>query len=191
MTMGTIGIAGAGSTSTVGIERASLAVISLATAAIHFAVMSAHFGEHFAFGLFFAVVAWLQSLWAVGVVASASRKLLWVGAIVNAAVVIVWIVSRTSGLPIGPEAGTPEPPAFADVLSTILELALVVGAGLLLVLEAPRAVARTRTAAAIVVALAASLAVLTTLAIVQSGGGEGTDHGGSEMVPAAVDEMPP
>src|SRR5262245_50529354 len=112
---------------------AALAVISLATAGIHFAVMGAHFREYAAFGVFFSLVAWFQAFWALGIVVAPTRPVIAVGLAVNAAVVVIWIVSRTTGLPIGPEPGTAEPAAFLDVLSTVLEIAIVgVSAALLI-----------------------------------------------------------
>lgn len=54
-----------GSEASITVERAALAMISLAAAAIHFAVMSDHFSEYFAFGVVFAVVAFVvrRDLW--------------------------------------------------------------------------------------------------------------------------------
>src|SRR4029453_16572025 len=46
----------------------ALAVLSLAAAGIHFAVMGEHFQEYVVFGVFFSLVAWFQALWALGVV---------------------------------------------------------------------------------------------------------------------------
>ena len=117
----------------VSVAQVALATLSMAAAAIHFAVMGEHFAEYLAFGVFFSVVAWAQAIWAVGVILQPSRSLLVVGLVGNALVVLVWLASRTIGLPIGPEAGAAEPAAFVDVLSTILEIAIVAGAaGLLL-----------------------------------------------------------
>jgi hypothetical protein len=58
----------------------------------------------------------------------------WLGAgiFVSVGVIAVWAVSRTAGLPLGPEAGSPEPVGFADVGATLDELALVILAAALL-----------------------------------------------------------
>jgi hypothetical protein len=79
-----------------------LALLSLAAAAIHFAVMGEHFAEYAAYGVFFSGVAWLQTVWAVGVMVAPTKRLLVAGLAGNALVVLVWIVSRTAGLPIAP-----------------------------------------------------------------------------------------
>jgi len=121
----------------VSVAQASLGALSMAAAAIHFAVMGEHFAEYVAFGVFFSVVAWSQALWAVGVIVLPSRRLLLVGLVGNALVILVWLSSRTTGLPIGPESGAPEPAAFIDVLSTILEVAIVAGTAVLLLRGRP------------------------------------------------------
>jgi hypothetical protein len=78
-------------------------------------------------GLFFAVVAWLQLSWAVGVVLRPTRQLLGVGVVLNAAVLGVWMISRIWGVPVGPDAWTPEDVSFADALASALEGLIVVG----------------------------------------------------------------
>ena len=44
----------------------------------------------------------------------------------------MWIVSRTGGVPLGPEAGEREAIGFADVVATAFELAIVMGPALAL-----------------------------------------------------------
>lgn len=148
----------------------ALAVTSLATAGIHFAVMGEHFREYVAFGVFFSLVAWFQALWALGVVVSPTRPLLAVGLVVNAAVVVIWIVSRTAGLPLGPEPGTAEPTAFLDVLSTILEIGIVVATATLLVRgRSPASSSGTKNGLLAVGSLALVLVLLTTVAVASEG----------------------
>jgi hypothetical protein len=112
--------------------QVGLALTSLAAAAIHFAVTGDHFQEGVAIGLFFAILAWAQVLWAVGILLAPSRLLLAAGIAGNLVVVVIWAVSRTTGLPFGAEAGTPEPVGAADVAATVLELVIVGGAALVL-----------------------------------------------------------
>jgi hypothetical protein len=108
------------------------AALSAGAAAIHFAVISTHFEEYWVFGAFFLVVAWFQAVTALAIVARPNRRLLIMTAVVNLAVIAIWIWSRTAGLPVGPEAGEPEAIGAADVLSTVLEALLVVWAVALL-----------------------------------------------------------
>jgi hypothetical protein len=163
----------------------ALAVVSLATAGIHFAVMGDHFQEYVVFGIFFAVVAWFQSLWALGVVVSPTRSLLLTGAIVNALVVLVWLVSRTIGLPIGPDPGIAEPAAFLDVLSTALEIVFVASIATLLLRGAPGRATAARSGLALVGGLALVLVLLTTIAVASmSEEAHGHEEEGGTVEPA-------
>jgi hypothetical protein len=163
--------------------QASLAALSMAAAAIHFAVMGEHFAEYVAFGVFFSVVAWSQAVWAVGVIVRPSRGLLLVGLVGNALVILVWLISRTTGLPIGPEPGAPEPAAFVDVLSTILEVAIVAGTAMLVLRGRPTPSMRGLPVRLGLAVLVIALAVLTTWSVAASatsGGEHGVDHGGHD-----------
>ena len=164
----------------ISVAQASLAALSMAAAAIHFAVMGEHFAEYVAFGVFFSVVAWLQALWAVGVIVRPSRRLLLVGLAGNALVILVWLISRTTGLPIGPEAGVPEPAAFVDVTSTILEVAIVVGTVMLLLRGRPTPSVRGLPVWLGLAGLVLVLAMLTTWSVAAGAkpeGEHGMDHG--------------
>lgn len=85
-----------------------LAVVSTAAAAgVHAAVGPAHFREQPLFGLFFAVSALAQVGWSVTTAVRASDRLLVAGALGNACLIALWLVTRTVGLPgllSGPEA---------------------------------------------------------------------------------------
>ena len=52
------------------------------------------------------------------------RRWLMPAAVGSLAVVGVWLVSRSVGLPIGPWAGRPEPLAITDITATLIELLL-------------------------------------------------------------------
>lgn len=94
--------------------------------------MVTHFREYWLFGLFFAVVTPLQIAWA-GFVwrAPDDRRLLKLGALGNGSIAFVWLVSRTVGVPFGPERLNAEAVGVTDVLATVDELMIV---GLLSVL---------------------------------------------------------
>jgi hypothetical protein len=109
-----------------------LASLSVGAAAIHFAVIFEHFAEYALYGVFFLVIAWAQMIWAAAVLWRPSRLWLWLGLAGNALVIAVYVASRTAGLPIGPDVGRPEPVGGLDVVSTVLELALVAGCAALL-----------------------------------------------------------
>jgi hypothetical protein len=153
-----------------------LAILSAAAAVIHFAVAGSHFHEYWAFGVFMLAVAWLQLLWAVGVIIRPARWLLWAGGLVNAAVIVVYIGTRTVGDVIGPTPREVEPVGFGDVLCTVLEAIVVAGCLWLLARTADRWLRRSQLVAApAVTGLAA--AVLLSVALVA---------GGPEMVMTAA-----
>ena len=74
-----------------------MAVLSTGAAMIHFAVIAQHVDEWWLAGTFFLGVALFQLAWAVAVVLWPSGRLYLAGAVVNALMVLTWIVSRTRG----------------------------------------------------------------------------------------------
>ena len=103
--------------------------LSLAAAGIHFAVISEHLERDVAEGVFFFGIGAFQAIWAQAYLLRDSRRVAQVGAVVNATVILIWVVSRTVGLPFGPTPGVPEGIGFADLLATSFEIGLI---GLLL-----------------------------------------------------------
>lgn len=108
--------------------RPVLALLSAGAAVIHFVVIPGHWEEYWAQGLFFIVAAIAQLLWALWVVIAPSRLIYLAGAAGNAAIVALWVITRTAGIPAGPGAGEREAVEFADTLATAFELVLIVGA---------------------------------------------------------------
>jgi hypothetical protein len=146
--------------------RWALAALSLGAAFVHFAVMGDHFSESTAHGVFFAVVAWLQLAFAMGVVLRPSRGMLWFGALLNLAIMGSWLVSRVWGVPFGSPAWTPEAAQFPDVLATVFEVLLVAGClGVITGYVGARRIAAT-VALPAVGALGASVVILSTLSLV-------------------------
>src|SRR5437763_12123858 len=103
-----------------------LAALSVGAAFIHFAVSGGHYDVSWMHGTFFAVVAWLQIAFAVGVVLRPTRRLLTAGVLLNAGIIGVWAVSRIWGVPVGPDPWTPEAVTLADSLSSGFEAGIVV-----------------------------------------------------------------
>jgi hypothetical protein len=104
---------------------ATLISLSAGAGTIHLAVASDHFHEWLLFGAFFVALGVAQIGWAVLIAVVGPSRPLLIAASANAAVVVLWIVSRTSGLPIGPDPGAPEAVGFPDVTATLFELVLV------------------------------------------------------------------
>ncbi|MEP7360223.1 MAG: hypothetical protein ABI744_01455 [Chloroflexota bacterium] len=105
------------------------AALSLASAGIHFAVISEHLADDVLFGVLFFALGWFQLVWAQVYLIWQRRSAAWLAIIVNLGAVLVWVMSRTVGLPIGPEPWVPEQLGFADILASSFELGLI---GLLL-----------------------------------------------------------
>jgi hypothetical protein len=109
-----------------------LAAFSWAAAAVHAVVAVPHFEEFPLFGAAFVAVALAQGAWAVLAFRACDRRRLGAGIALNAGVLAVWAISRTAGLPIGPEPGEPEAVGLADLATGVDELALIVLAAALL-----------------------------------------------------------
>ena len=88
-----------------------LASLSAGAAAIHFAVIFEHFAQYALYGAFFLVISWAQLIWAAVVLWWPSRLWLLLGVAGNGLIVVIYAASRTTGLPVGPDIGKPEPPA--------------------------------------------------------------------------------
>jgi hypothetical protein len=161
--------------------RWSAALFTAAAAAIHFAVTPAHFDEDWAFGVFFAAAAWSQVLWALLVVHSNRRRLLITGAAGNLAIALVWVASRTTGVPLGPSPMTREAVAFIDVLATTLEI--LAAASIVLALRLRHRLISARRAAAFIAALAIVVIPVTTRAIASGAGHVQQDKGETNEQP--------
>jgi len=135
-------------------------------AAIHFAVTQEHVDEWWGYGVFFFLSGWLQLLWAAVAVRVSSRALLAVGLAGNALVAAIWVASRTTGLPFGPEAGEAEALSWADTIASSFEA--VAALCCLALLVRPVAVLRLRVPPTLV---AGATAALTTLALLTAVGG--------------------
>ena len=109
-----------------------IAMTSIAAGAINLAA-AATVGSSNAQNLaFFTVVGVAQVIWAAIALARAPRWWLALGAAGNLVVAATWVLSRTVGLPVGPEAGITLPAHFPDSLATALEVVVAVGAAALL-----------------------------------------------------------
>lgn len=112
--------------------RWPVGLLSVVAAVIHFAVTPEHFEEYLPFGVFFVVLGAFQLVWGVLLPRRPWPAMLWAGLVVNLGVIVIWIVTRTSGLPIGPEAGEPEEIHLLDGLATAAEFLIVLGSAWLL-----------------------------------------------------------
>ncbi|HKR67879.1 MAG TPA: hypothetical protein VJT16_03460 [Streptosporangiaceae bacterium] len=106
---------------------AGLAAMSVGAATIHFAVVFGHFAEYTLYGVFFLLISWAQLIWPAVLLWRPARIWLLLGMAGNAVVVMVYVASRTAGLPFGPDLHHAEPVGALDVWSCVLEFGVIVG----------------------------------------------------------------
>lgn len=163
----------------------------LVGSAIHVVAVGPH-AEHWpAAGVFFAVLAVTQTAAAVLLVTQRTNRGLVAAGIVSAGTVLLWLVTRTVGLPFGPGAGVPEEVSTGDLVSTASSLFTLVSLVPLVGRPAPatlRLTGRFATAFTVV----APLVVAGTLAVAMpSVEDHHHDHGASTItVPAAQGTAP-
>jgi hypothetical protein len=138
-------------------DRAALRVLLAAAAAgaglIHLAFAPEHLHEYLPLGAGFLAAGVLQLAWAAVITGHESRRLLQLGGVFSLVFVGVYLMSRTTGLPLGPDAFEPEGFGAADLLCCALEVP--VGIGALVLARRPRLLVRrlrVRLAAAVGVA---------------------------------------
>jgi hypothetical protein len=121
------------------------AIISAMVGGIHLAVTQEHFAHWWLFGAFFLVVGMFQVVFAPLILQRPTWPVALAGIVVNLTVALIWVASRTVGLPIvapesaeshtgGAEGGL-EAVGALDLASTAGELALI---ALLVTLLPPR-----------------------------------------------------
>ena len=121
-------------------------VLSLIAGGIHGAITPDHFAEWWGYGVFFVFATVTQVLFGLALLTRAinpedtgpswrsiKRALYWAGIAGNMAIIALYAVTRTVGIPFfGPEAGEIEPVAAIDVASKVFEVVLIGVLGLLL-----------------------------------------------------------
>ena len=116
----------------------AMAALSLLAAMIHLWVMPEHFEEWWGYGTFFLISALAQGLYAPGLLLWPNRVILLAGVAGNLAIVILWLVTRTSGIPLfGPHAGEVENVGTLDLVCTFAEVGIIAGLGLLTMRDLP------------------------------------------------------
>lgn len=116
------------------IDQARLLLVAalIGSAVIHAAVVPEHLAEWTAAGVFFILLTVVQVGVAVLLVSRPDRVLLWLAVALNAGPLLLWMYSRTVGLPFGPEPGVAESVGTADVMAGMLELLALTAAIVLL-----------------------------------------------------------
>lgn len=103
----------------------SAAAASAAAGIIHFAAAAEHAPSYPQAAAFFVAIGVFQVAWAALILGRPTGTLYAAGVAASVLTIAVWAVSRTTGLPFGPEAFVREAVGRADVISTLLEEAIV------------------------------------------------------------------
>ncbi|HEX2739528.1 MAG TPA: hypothetical protein VHM69_03715 [Rubrobacter sp.] len=115
-----------------------VAALSLLAAMIHLWVIPEHFEVWWGYGTFFLVSAIAQGLYAPGMLLWPNRVILLAGVAGNLVIVILWLVTRTSGIPLfGPHAGESEDVGTLDLVCTLAEVGIIAGLGALTLRDLP------------------------------------------------------
>lgn len=101
------------------------AVASVLAALIHYAVVPEHRGEWWLHAVFFTVLGAFEIVWAAAAWTGRQRWILLLGVLANIAVLAVWTLSRTTGLPFGPDASEAEPVGALDVVCVLAEVVTI------------------------------------------------------------------
>ncbi|MEJ7785793.1 MAG: hypothetical protein WKF96_13385 [Solirubrobacteraceae bacterium] len=100
--------------------------LSIAAGIIHAMAMIDHFSHYWLYGVFFLLLTYGQVLWGVALLRKrCTERMLRLGALANAAIIVLWIVSRAVGMPFGPDAGDAEAIGSMDVAVTLDQIALI------------------------------------------------------------------
>jgi len=81
-----------------------VALASALAGLIHLAVVPEHLEEWWVYGTFFVVTGVFQLGYAVAVLRRPTPLVALTGIITNLGIVLLWLLSRTTGLPVGPPA---------------------------------------------------------------------------------------
>lgn len=149
-----------------------VALLSMVASLVHFAVIDQHLEEYWLYGSFFVVVAVSQIGWSILVAARPSVAILLLGAIGNGFVSAVWVVTRTVGALIGPDATDPARAGFGDIASTLLQAAIVAGSLGIILGGRARRLPRTQAGDTAVAVIALAATAISLLALYSAVRGE-------------------
>jgi hypothetical protein len=92
---------------------------------VHLAYVAPHLRQWWGYGAFFIAAGAGQALFAPLVLRRPRPWLLSAGIAGNAAIVGLYVLTRTAGPPLGPHARVPEPAGAVDLATTAAEIVLV------------------------------------------------------------------
>lgn len=101
------------------------AALSLGAAMTHLWALPEHLLMWWGYGAFFLAAALAQGLYAVVLLRRPTWLLALAGIWGNLSIVVLYVVTRTSGIPFGPHAGKIEDASLLDMAATAAELGIV------------------------------------------------------------------
>lgn len=110
----------------VGLAVYAAAAFSLVAAMAHLWATPQHTWIWWGYGAFFVAIALSQGLFSVVLLRWPSQLLAVAGILGNLTVILLYVFTRTSGVPVGPHAGKVEDAGLLDMTATIVEMGLVV-----------------------------------------------------------------
>ena len=114
------------------------AALSLVAALMHLWVMPQHFREWWGYGVFFLASAVAQMLYVPLLLRRPDRTVLLLGVGGNLAIVLLYLLTRTVGIPLfGPHAWEVEGVGFTDLCATTSELGIAAALGAVLLRRLP------------------------------------------------------
>ena len=110
----------------VGLAVYAAAAFSLVAAMVHLWATPQHAWIWWGYGAFFVAIALSQGLFSVVLLRWPSQLLAVAGILGNLTVILLYVFTRTSGVPLGPHAGKVEDAGLLDMTATVVEMGLVV-----------------------------------------------------------------
>lgn len=105
----------------------AVAALSLVAALIHLWAAPEHFNSSWwGYGAFFVVTALAQGCLAIAVLRWPNTLVCVAGILGNLSIIAMYVVTRTSGVPVGPEAGMIEDPGVLDMASMVAQVSIVI-----------------------------------------------------------------
>jgi hypothetical protein len=101
------------------------AVMSMAAGWIHFAFVASHWRDWWAYGAFFVATGVFQALLAPALLRWPNAWTALAGIVGNLGIVGMYVLSRTSGIPMGPHTGVVEKATVVDLTCTAGEIVLI------------------------------------------------------------------
>lgn len=99
--------------------------LSLAAAMIHLWLLPSQLFVWWGYGVFFLIAALVQGVYAAAILRWSTPALALAGIGANVSMVVLYVFTRTIGIPVGPHAGEIERVGALDMTATAAELALI------------------------------------------------------------------